>query len=121
MASLLLDNHTDKASYDRAYQLISKVKVNQLPQYLDTLGWASYKVGKFDDAEKALSKAIEQLPDVAIFHYHLAKVYIAKNDSASAKESLQNAIKFLSDAKFEQDIQLKSDASQLLKSLQSSS
>ena len=121
LASLLLDSRTDKASYDRANQLISKVKNNEIPQFLDTLGWASYKLGKYDDAEKALSKAIEQLPEVAIFHYHLAKVYVAKNDSASAKQSLQNAIKFLSNAKIEQDVQLKSDASQLLKSLQTSS
>jgi cellulose synthase operon protein C len=121
LASLLLDTRTDKASYDRAYQLISKAKTNQIPQFLDTLGWASYKVGKYDEAETALTKAAEQLPDVAIFHYHLAKVYIAKNDNTSAKQSLQKAIKFSSNTRFEQDLQLKDDASQLLKSLQPSS
>ena len=121
LASLLLDSRSDKASYDRAYQLISKAKTNQIPQFLDTLGWASYKVGKYDEAEKALTKATEQLPEAAIFHYHLAKVYIAKNDNTSAKQSLQKAIKFSSNKPFEQDLQLKDDASQLLKSLQSSS
>lgn len=121
LASLLLDSRSDKASYDRAYQLISKAKTNQIPQFLDTLGWASYKVGKYDEAETALIKATEQLPEAAIFHYHLAKVYIAKNDNTSAKQSLQKAIKFSSNKPFEQDLQLKNDASQLLKSLQSSS
>ena len=121
LASLLLDTRTDKASYDRAYQLISKAKINQIPQFLDTLGWASYKVGKYDEAETALTKATEQVPEAAIFHYHLAKVYMAKNNNIAAKQSLLKVIKISSSARFEQDIQLKDEATQLLKSLQSSS
>lgn len=120
LASLLLDNRTDKASFERAYQLISKAKTNQIPQFLDTLGWASYKVGKLDEAEAALTKASEQSPEVAIFHYHLARNYMAKHDNASAKQELQKAIKFSTSAKFEQDIATKDDATKLLQSLQAS-
>ena len=121
LASLLLDNRTDKTSFARAYQLISKAKSSQFPQFKDTLGWASYKTGKYDEAEAALIAAIEQLPEVAVFHYHLAKVYIAKKDKISAKQELEKAIKYATNARFEQEFELKGDATQLLKSLQSSS
>lgn len=121
LASLLLDNRRDKTSFARAYQLISKTKTSQFPQFMDTLGWASYKTGKYDEAETALMAAIEQLPEVAVFHYHLAKVHIAKNDKISARQELQKAIKYATNARFEQEFELKDDATQLLKSLQSSS
>jgi cellulose synthase operon protein C len=120
LASLLLDAHTDKASFERAYQLISKAKTNQIPQFMDTLGWASYKVGKLDEAETALTKASELMPEAAIYHYHLAKVYMAKNDNVSAKHALQKVIKYSTDAKFEQDVAMKDDATNLLQSLQTS-
>ena len=120
LASLLLDARTDKASFERAYQLISKVKTNQLPQFLDTLGWASYKVGKLDEAETALTKASELSPDIAVFYYHLAQVYRAKNDNVSAKQALQKVIKYTASAKFEQDIAMKDDATKMLQSLQAS-
>lgn len=121
LASLLLDSRTDKASYERAYQLISKAKTSQIPQFLDTLGWANYKVGKYDEAENVLAKAIEQLPEVAVFHYHLAKVYIAKQDNISAKQELQKAIKYATNTRFEQEFELKDAATKLYNSLQSSS
>lgn len=120
LASLLLDARTDKASFEQAYQLISKVKTNQLPQFMDTLGWASYKVGKLDEAESALTKVTELMPDTAVFYYHLAKVYMAKNDNVSAKQALQKVIKYSIGAKFEQDIAMKDDATKLLQSLQAS-
>ena len=121
LASLLLDNRTDKADFERAYQLISKTKNSQLPQFMDTRGWASYKVGRYDEAETALNKATEQLPEVAVFHYHLGKVFIAKNDKISAQQELQKTIKFSANAKLADELKLKDDATQLLKSLQSSS
>lgn len=118
LASLLLDNRSDKASYNRAYELVAKIKTSELAQFMDTLGWASYKVGKYNEAEAALVKAIEQLPEVQVFHYHLAKVYIAKNEIALAKEELQKTIKFEANARFEKESKFKDEATQLLKSLQ---
>lgn len=113
LASLLLDTRTDQASIERAYELIKTAKDSQIPQFLDSFGWASYKVGKFNEAETALKKAIEKMPDTAVFHYHLAKVYIAKSESALAKQSLQKAVKLAESQQFAQ----KDDAVALLKSL----
>ena len=113
LASLLLDTRTDQATIERAYNLVKGAKDSQVPQFLDSYGWASYKVGKFDDAQTALKKAVDKMPDVAVFHYHLAKVYIAKSEPALAKQSLQKAIKLAENQQFPQ----KDDAIALLKSL----
>lgn len=113
LASLLLDSRKDQASIERAYALVKTVKDSQTPQFLDTFGWASFKVGKFDDAEKALKQAIEKMPDTAVFHYHLAKIYIAKSEQDLAKQSLQKAVKLAENQQFLQ----KEDAVALLKSL----
>ena len=113
LASLLTDHRTDKASMSRAYELAKVSKDSQIPQFLDTYGWASYKTGNFDEAEKALKTAIVKSPEVAIFHYHLAKIYLAKNDNAQAKQALQNVIKYSKN----QQIDEKDEVNQLLKSL----
>ena len=113
LASLLTDHRTDKASMNRAYELAKVSKDSQIPQFLDTYGWASYKTGNFDEAEKALKSAIAKSPEVAIFHYHLAKVYLAKNDHAQAKQALQNVVKYSKN----QQIDEIDEANQLLKTL----
>ena len=113
LASLLTDHRADKASLNRAYELAKISKDSQIPQFLDTYGWASYKTGNFDEAEKALKTAIAKSPEVAIFHYHLAKVYLAKNDNAQAKQALQNVIKYSKN----QQINEKDEVNQLLKTL----
>ena len=113
LASLITDHGNSKNDFERAYNLALKLKNSEIPQFLDTLGWASYKVDKLDDAEKALKKAIEKLPEAAVFHFHLAKVYIKKNESEKAKQSLQNALEHAKNQPFSQ----KDEAVELLKSL----
>ena len=113
LASLLTDYRTDKASMTRAYELAKISKDSQIPQFLDTYGWASYKTGNLEEAEKALKTAISKSPEMAIFHYHLAKIYLAKNDNAQAKQALQNVIKYSKN----QQINEKDEVNQLLKTL----
>lgn len=113
LASLLLDYRSDKASFARAYTLAKDLKNSATPQFLDTFGWASYKVGELGAAEKALKLAVEKLPEVAVFQYHLAKIYIARNDTVSAKQALQKSIKLAENQHFTQ----KDDAIALLKTL----
>lgn len=113
LASMLSDHRTDKAAIERAYEIAKTLKDSQTPQFLDTFGWASFKVNKLDEAEQALKSAIEKSPDTAIFHFHLAKVYIAKSDKVQAKQALQNAIKLSSNDPFDK----KDEANTLLKTL----
>jgi tetratricopeptide (TPR) repeat protein len=43
--------------------------------YLDSLGWAYYKLGKYDQAEESLSKAIRHTPNDPTVQDHLGDVY----------------------------------------------
>lgn len=45
------------------------------PSYLDSLGWAHYRRGEFDEAERYLAPAAEQLPRNAIVQDHLGDVF----------------------------------------------
>lgn len=100
LASLLTDYRQDDASFKRAYEVSKPFKDSQIPQFLDTFGWAAHKAGKNDEAEVSLKAAVAKLPDAAVFHYHLAKVYAANGNTLSAKQSLQNAIKLSENAPF---------------------
>ena len=113
LASLLLDFRADEASITRAYELSKLFKDSNMPQLLDTYGWASYKAGNLYDAEKVLKQAIEKSPEVPIFYFHLAKVYIAKNDKIQAKQALQQAVRQAATQPFDK----KQEADLLLKTL----
>src|SRR5437016_1252477 len=43
--------------------------------YLDSLGWAYYKLGKYDLAEQNLSKAVQRTPNDPTVQDHLGDVY----------------------------------------------
>jgi tetratricopeptide (TPR) repeat protein len=43
--------------------------------YVDSLGWAYYKLGKFDDAVDQLEKAVELRPEDPILNDHLGDAY----------------------------------------------
>ena len=63
LAALLLDYRTDEASFQRALRLVSDFENSQNPAFLDTLGWAYYRLGEHEQAifflERAASRASE--------------------------------------------------------------
>ncbi|HEX9959958.1 MAG TPA: tetratricopeptide repeat protein, partial [Pyrinomonadaceae bacterium] len=61
------------------------------PSYLDSLGWAYFKLGKFDEAEKHLKNAGRRNPDATIFE-HLGDVYQKQNKMDLAKTNWQKAL-----------------------------
>ena len=107
------DHRNDQSTLNRAYNLVKPFKLSEVPQFLDTHGWISFRVGKFVEAEKSLKQATDKMPEVAIFHYHLAKVYMAQNNPESAKQALQNAVKYAKNQPFEK----LEEATELLKTL----
>jgi tetratricopeptide (TPR) repeat protein len=58
------------SNYDTAYQ---------------SLGYAYYKTGQFDQAFEALNQALEISPNSPTAHLYLALVYVAKNDFEEAR------------------------------------
>ena len=63
--------------YDLAYQ---------------SLGYAYYKTGQFDQALEALNQAFEISPNSPAVHFYLALVYVARNDFEEAKAETSQAM-----------------------------
>jgi pentatricopeptide repeat protein len=92
LASLILDNRTDKESLDRAIDLAERLKGASLPQFQETYGWAEFKKGDYKTAVKTLEGVESKMPDSAAVHYHLGMSYSAIGESDKAAEQFQKAL-----------------------------
>ena len=92
LVSLVLDYRNDKASLDRAFTLSDALKNSNVPQFLDTLGWAQYRRGDFKDAVTTLESAAAKAPDLAATRYHLGMSYAAAGQPDKANEELKKAL-----------------------------
>ncbi len=62
------------------------------PYILDSLGWAQFRMGKLDEAEKSLRRAMEERPDPEIAA-HLGEVLWAKGERDRARDVWQSQLK----------------------------
>jgi len=62
------------------------------PFILDSMGWAHYRLGNFDDSEKFLRRALAEQPDPEIAA-HLGEVLWAKGERDRANEIWQSQLK----------------------------
>jgi tetratricopeptide (TPR) repeat protein len=62
------------------------------PFILDSVGWAHFRMGRLDEAEKNLRRAMEQRPDPEIAA-HLGEVLWAKGERARAQDVWQSQLK----------------------------
>lgn len=92
LASLLSEHRSDPASLKRAYELAQRLQRAEFAYFKDTLGWASYKVGKFAEAVPLFESATAQMPNVPVFHYHLGMAYLARGDKDLARKELQKTL-----------------------------
>ncbi|MBK8811315.1 MAG: tetratricopeptide repeat protein [Acidobacteria bacterium] len=65
--------------------------------FLDSLGWAYFKLGKLELAEENLKKALKLDPASATLHDHLGDVYEKQGKSDLARQMWQRALGFSSD------------------------
>lgn len=65
---------------------------------MDSLGWALYRMGKYDEAISVLEKAAEYLPANAIVCDHLGDVYWVSGRKSEAKHQWQHALTLKEDA-----------------------
>ena len=92
LASLLLDHRSDSASLKRAQSLAAFLRKTNVPQFKDTLGWASYHQGDYRNAVSLAEEASAALPDEAVVRYHLGMSYIATGQLRKASEQLKTAL-----------------------------
>ena len=95
--------------FNEALDLIQQaVKIDPTnPSYLDSLGWAYFKLGKFDDAEKHLKNAARLAMSSATIYEHLGDVYHKQNKHDLAKSVWQKALNFTSDTEITERIKAK--------------
>lgn len=104
LASLLSDRREDEASLARARTLAASLRESQVPQFMDTLGWVSYRTGDYKDAVLLLTKAAAALPERAIVRYHLGMSFLANRQAAEAAEQLTAALALSPDRALEEKI-----------------
>ncbi len=92
LANLLLDLRQDKASFERAKTLALRFERSNNPAYVDTLGWAHFRLGEYDQAVPLLQKAAERAPQIGVFQFHLGMALYRKGDLGPAKAHLQKAL-----------------------------
>lgn len=93
LAALLLDQRTDKASHARALELAKPLLNMDNPAMLDTLGWAHYRAGEFNEAVSVLERVVAKAGQFPIFRYHLGMAYLAAGNPVGAKQQLTEAVK----------------------------
>lgn len=93
LASTISNYKSDKASIDRALELIEKIKDIESSAFLDTIGWVYYKSGDYDKARMAMEKVVKKDPNISIFNYHMGMIYLKLNDKINAKMFLEKAVK----------------------------
>jgi tetratricopeptide (TPR) repeat protein len=73
-------------SLDEAVRLVERALVVEPgnPAYLDSLGWAHFRRGNLDEAEKYLTPAAAQLPRNAVVQDHLGDVFARRGRWADA-------------------------------------
>lgn len=86
--------------FDEALGFIKKaVEVDpNNPSYLDSLGWAHYKMGNLVEAEEQLKKALRFDPNSATIHEHLGDVYKKQGKADLSRSSWQKALGLASDS-----------------------
>jgi tetratricopeptide (TPR) repeat protein len=67
------------------------------PFILDSMGWANYRLGRLDDAERYLRQALDERPDAEIAA-HLGEVLWKKGDTVRAREVWQSQLKSTPDS-----------------------
>jgi tetratricopeptide (TPR) repeat protein len=81
-------------SLDEAVRLVERALVAEPgnPAYLDSLGWAHFRRGNFEEAEKYLAPAAQQLPRNAVVQDHLGDVLARRGRWAEAISAWTRAL-----------------------------
>jgi len=93
LAALLLDYRQDAASHKRALELARPFAESRQPTFLDTLGWAHYRNKDYDSAIRFLELAVAYGRNETEARYHLAKAYLATENTVGARQELEKALK----------------------------
>lgn len=75
--------------------------------FLDSLGWAFYKLKRYDEAVDLVSKALLITPDDPDLHHHLGDIYMAMGKKNEAHFEWRKALFFVEDDEVREEIEAK--------------
>lgn len=65
--------------------------------YVDSLGWAYFRLGRFEEARKQLERAARLEPEDATLQEHLGDVYVALGQTERARQAYERALELGTD------------------------
>lgn len=85
----------DGENLDEAIELVERAVALDPDNgaYIDSLGWAYFKVGKYDEARVNLERAVELVGEDAVVLEHLGDLYEAVGDRQQAVELYRRALR----------------------------
>lgn len=93
LAMLLVTyRRADRASLDRAYELVSPFSSSANPALLDTYGWVRLSRGETAEALPVLERASLKAPDSKVIRYHLAMAQLKAGQNDRARLNLEDAL-----------------------------
>ena len=93
LAMLLITDKPDAQRLAKAQELADRLRINNTPAYLDTVGWVYYSNGNYADAVPYLKRAVQGLAQVPVVHYHLGAALAKQGDLVAARRHLQEALR----------------------------
>jgi Tfp pilus assembly protein PilF len=84
----------DEGKMEDAVRLgrIAQEQLPSRPEMNDTLGWMLHKAKRHDAAVQYLSRAVEQNPENALYHFHLGMAAIDAGQPERGEASLKRAL-----------------------------
>jgi tetratricopeptide (TPR) repeat protein len=98
LASLLTDQFESSENLVKAAEITKDLKSSTEPYFLDTYAWVRVKQGDLEEARPILERVVLAAPKVAIFHYHLATIYVLEGNKILAESSIAEAERLASQA-----------------------
>jgi len=92
LAALMLDYRSDTESHARALELAKQFEDSDQAALLDTLGWAYYRNGDYDNAVRLLDAAVAGNDQMALLRYHLGMALVKANIPERGRAELEKSI-----------------------------
>jgi tetratricopeptide (TPR) repeat protein len=92
LAMLLVTYRKDAASMERARQLVEPLKSSKDPAIINTVGWVSYKLGRYQEALPLLQQASDAMPESPLMRFHLGMAQLKAGQPDAARKNLERAL-----------------------------
>lgn len=93
LAMLLVTYKPDAVRLARARTLADRLRVTDVPAFMDTIGWVYYQAADYEQSVLYLDRAARDLGTLAVVQYHLGMALAKKGDSDGARRALEKALR----------------------------